>query len=62
MYSKNIDKAGALDLNRIPPLPAQTLPKCHADMSDCPNSESLLDNACNVIARNARIIVTIDKI
>ena len=42
MYSKHIDKRGASDLNRLPPLPAQTPPKGHADMSECSNSESLI--------------------
>ena len=44
MYSKSIAKAGALDLNRLPPLTAQTPPKGHAFMSDCSNPESLIDN------------------
>ena len=44
MYSKNIDKAGPLDWNRLPPLPTQTLPKGHTDMSEGSNSESLIDH------------------
>ena len=44
MYSKRIDKPGASDLNRLPPLPAHTPPKGHADMSECSNSESLIVN------------------
>ena len=44
MYSKNIDKSEAPDLNRHGSLPAPVVPNGHADMSDCSNSGSPIDN------------------